>query len=150
MGSVLENSQQETGSAISRGYILIISSLLALLATLASFWSQYQWVYSTAPFITESFGETYTPPDFYTYFIPFIVVFVLISLIPVLAFLIRKTEKLWILTVLGIIMSLAGFVAGIWLHLAFALYILAYVVSGCLIIYTGDLIKKDKSTSSGM
>ena len=130
-----------------KSFLLVIFSI-SVLTTLVTAWFQYKQVYSTDAFIAQSFGETYTPPGIYTYFVPLVVVFTLISFIPLVMYFIRRTKRLWFYTAFGTIMSASGFVAGVVFHLGMAALMLCYVVYGVILIMIGDEIRKERDSKS--
>lgn len=147
MGNTWKNGAEPTGRLFKpiKSFLLVIFSI-SVLTTLATAWFQYQQVYRTDAFIAQSFGETYTPPGFYAYYIPLVVVFSLISFIPLVLYFIRRTEKLWLYTAFGTIMSISGFVAGVIFHLGMAVLMLCYVVYGVILIMIGDEIEKERNS----
>ncbi len=129
-------------------WFLLVLFFLSVLTTLVTAWLQYQQVYRIDALITQSFGETYTPPGLYTYYVPLVLVFTIISFIPLFVYFIRRTVRLWLYTAFGIVMSISGFVAGIVFQLGTAITMLCYVVIGVVIIMIGDEIRKERESET--
>lgn len=96
MNDVIQTSTQSTmrSAGAKAGVLLIITFFLAIGTTIAATFSQYNLVYEVQVKSIQFFDKNYTPPNFYTYFIPFIAVFLLISFIPLIAFFNRITKRL--------------------------------------------------------
>lgn len=148
MNNVTKMSAQSTmrAAGAKSGVLLIITFFLSIGTTIAATFSQYDLVYEVQVKSIQFFDKNYTPPNFYTYFIPFIAAFLLISFIPLIAFFDRITERSWVLTILGIIMIVGSFAASIVFQISYVAYLLGYVFEAVLVIYAGEIIKKEISS----